>query len=107
LLIDHRLRAAELGQIAGGLFRALQPDQTKAAAKLGEDQDGSNRRALFPAEGERSDPQQVTWSPQVLGGRQSHALALLYQGNLWLVDSLSGEAWQITGDGLTKRLDWK
>jgi hypothetical protein len=91
-------------------LEALQPDQSESSRYqlVVRDRDGSNRRALFPGEGEGGlDPQQVAWSPQVLGGRQSHALAFLYQGNLWLVDSLSGEAWQITGDGLTKRVDWQ
>jgi hypothetical protein len=91
-------------------LEALQPDQSESSRYklVVRDRDGSNRRALFPAEGEGGlDPQQVTWSPQALGGRQSYALAFLYQGNLWLVDSLTGEAWQITGDGLTKRVDWK
>jgi hypothetical protein len=39
---------------------------------------------------------------------QVHALAVLYQGNLWLVDA-GGEFLQrqITGDGLVSRIDWK
>jgi hypothetical protein len=91
-------------------LEALQPDQSESSRYrlVVRDRDGSNRRALFPADGAGGlDPQQVVWSPQVLGGRQANALAFLYQGNVWLVDSLSGEAWQITGDGLTKRVDWK
>jgi resuscitation-promoting factor RpfB len=72
------------------------------------DKDGSNRRALFPVEGAGGlDPQRVVWSPRPLQERGRHALAVIYQNNLWLVDSLTGEAWQITGDGLTSRLDWK
>ena len=91
-------------------LEALQPDQSESSRYrlVVRDRDGSNRRALFPSEGAGGlDPQQVVWSPQALGGRQSYALAYLYKGNLWLVDSLSGEVWQITGDGLTKRVDWK
>jgi hypothetical protein len=37
----------------------------------------------------------------------SLALAVLYEGNIWLVDSLTGESWQITGDGRINRLAWK
>jgi hypothetical protein len=72
------------------------------------DHDGSNRRALFPAEGAGGlEPQRLLWSPQPLQGGNAHALAVVYQNNLWLVASETGEAWQITGDGLTSRLDWK
>lgn len=72
------------------------------------DRDGSNRRVLFPIEGAGGlEPQRVVWSPQPLQGKSGYALAIIYQDNLWLVDSLTGEAWQITGDGLTSRVDWK
>lgn len=33
--------------------------------------------------------------------------AVTYQGNLWLVDSGNGKSYQVTGDGLIARLDWK
>jgi hypothetical protein len=31
----------------------------------------------------------------------------VYQGNLWLVDSGNNQAYQVTGDGLVTRIDWK
>jgi hypothetical protein len=77
------------------------------------DRDGSNRRELFPPAGAPGlDPQKVVWSPlpfdQENGTDNSgFAIALVYQNNLWLVDSTTGEGWQLTGDGLTNRLDWK
>ena len=72
------------------------------------DRDGSNRRALFPAEGASGlDPQRVAWSPQALDDRTGYSLAVIYQNNLWLVDATTGEAWQITGDGLISRIDWR
>lgn len=72
------------------------------------DRDGSNKRLLFPTEGaEGLEPQEVTWSPSVFSNTKSHAVALLYENNLWIVDSTTGEAWQITGDGLTSNIDWK
>lgn len=71
------------------------------------DRDGSNRRLLFPEEGAGIEPQLVVWSPEPLDGRAGYALAVLYQDNLWLVDSVSGAAWQITGDGLTSRVVWR
>lgn len=72
------------------------------------DRDGSNRRALFPAEGEPGlEPQQVTWSPGISAGAAGYWLAFLYNGNLFLVDSASGQSFQLTGDGLIDRLDWR
>ncbi len=78
------------------------------------DRDGSNRRVLFPAEGASGlDPQQPLWSPQPAGGNdldpsgQGYWITVIYQGNLWLVQSKTGEIRQLTGDGLIDRMDWK
>lgn len=74
------------------------------------DRDGSNRRQLFPpAEAQGLEPQRDwgVWSPQVIDDAQGYVLAVLYQGNIWLVNSESGEAWQITGDGRINRVDWR
>jgi hypothetical protein len=66
------------------------------------DRDGSNRRVLFPAPGEPGlDPQQVTWSPDA--GR----LALIYQGDLWVVEVSTGVGHRLTGDGQASAIDWK
>jgi hypothetical protein len=73
------------------------------------DRDGSNLRTLFPdQEATGLDPQRYwgAWSPDILPESGHYALAVLYQGNLWLVDTLSGEAQQITSDGLTNRILW-
>jgi hypothetical protein len=48
----------------------------------------------------------VVWSPHPFTNG-SLWLAVIYQGNLWLVDSANGDAQQITGDGLISRIDWK
>jgi len=72
------------------------------------DRDGSNRRPVFPpADAPGLDPQVPAWAPLPLEGQSGDFLALVYQGNLWLVDSGSGQAFQITGDGLISLLDWK
>ena len=72
------------------------------------DRDGSNRRTLFPAEDKPGlEPQQVAWSPEVIRDRNSYSIAVLYQGNLWLVDSSTDEATQVTGDGLISRISWR
>jgi hypothetical protein len=72
------------------------------------DRDGSNRQALFPPEGEPGlDAQSVAWSPAPLAVEGSYALAVVYQGNLWLVETGSGKIHQVTGDGLVSRVVWK
>jgi hypothetical protein len=71
------------------------------------DRDGSNRQRLFPAQGLTGlDPQTPVWAPEAIPA-EGDFLAVLYQGNLWLVDIGSGQTQQITGDGLTSRIDWK
>jgi hypothetical protein len=52
------------------------------------------------------DPQTPVWAPEANPG-EGDFLAILYQGNLWLVDIGSGQTQQITGDGLTDKIDWK
>ncbi len=72
------------------------------------DRDGSNKQALFPEEGVPGlTPQEVRWSPGPLDESDRWALALTYQGNLYLVLVPSGETVQLTGDGLVTALDWR
>jgi resuscitation-promoting factor RpfB len=72
------------------------------------DRDGSNRRTLFPAnDAPGLEPQTLAWAPDVIEGQSGDFVALVYQGNLWLVDSGNGQAYQVTGDGLVTRIDWK
>lgn len=72
------------------------------------DRDGSNRKLIFPPEGAQGlNPQVPTWSPEPIPGQAGDFLAIVFQGNLWLIDSASKESHQITGDGLITRLDWE
>jgi len=72
------------------------------------DRDGSNRREIFPApDSPGLQPQQVVWAPEPLTGQIGDFIALIYQSNLWLIDSGNGQAFQVTGDGLIIRIDWK
>jgi resuscitation-promoting factor RpfB len=74
------------------------------------DRDGSNRRIIFPPEGAPGLTPQArwgAWSPEPLADTGSLAIALIYQDNLWVVDSAAGNARQITGDDLITRVDWK
>lgn len=84
--------------------------QTSRYRVVAMDRDGSNRRTLFPGEESAGlEPQQFwgAWSSGPLPGSSSLALAVIYQGNLWLVDAQTGEATQVTGDGLTTRAVWR
>jgi hypothetical protein len=74
------------------------------------DRDGSNRRSLFPTEESIGLEPQLNWgawSPAPMESNGNYAIAVLHQGNLWLVDTINGEAIQVTGDGLTTRLIWR
>lgn len=72
------------------------------------DRDGSNRRELFPrADLPGLDPQRPVWAPDVAAEQESRWLALVYQGNLWLVGSATGQAVQVTTDGLVSAVDWR
>lgn len=72
------------------------------------DRDGSNSKALFPpADTGGIEPQFLVWSPAPLDGQTGDFIALVYQGNLWLIDSGSGASYQVTGDGLINSIDWK
>lgn len=65
------------------------------------DRDGSNAQAIFPDAGLPGLlPQTVSWSPD---GRQ---IALIYQGNLWIVDVESGRSQQLTADSATMEPQW-
>ncbi len=72
------------------------------------DRDASNRHVLFPPDGAPGmDPRPVLWAPESNGEIGQYWIALIYQGNIWLVDSLTGESHQLSGDGLIDRLDWR
>ena len=72
------------------------------------DRDGSNRRIIFPAiDAPGLEPQTPAWAPDPIDGQAGDFLAVIYQGNLWLVDSGNSQAYQVTGDGLVTRIDWK
>jgi hypothetical protein len=65
------------------------------------DRDGSNLRALFPPEGEPGlEPHPPAWSP---GADQ---IAVLYRGDLWVVDVETGIGQPLTSDGQTVTFDW-
>ncbi len=89
------------------LLQAMAPleSETSGYRLMVMDRDGSNLRTLFPATGQpgiaQDELQVPAWSPD--GSR----LAVVYRGDLWIVDAQSGAGEQLTGDGLTRAVDWK
>ena len=72
------------------------------------DRDGSNKKILFPPSDLNGiEPQTPVWAPGKIDGQVNDFIAVIYQGNLWLIDSGSSEAYQVTGDGLLSKIDWK
>ncbi len=91
-------------------LQALQPEQSETGAYqlFTIDRNGSNRNALFPPAGESGlSPQRVAWSPASLGEGGNLAVGLVYNGNIWIIDGVTGAARQVTADGLVTRLDWR
>jgi hypothetical protein len=69
------------------------------------DRDGSNARVVFPGldrPGFRSpDPEDgIAWSPT------ARQIAVIYQGNLWIIEVKTGQSYQITSDGQASRPRW-
>ncbi len=72
------------------------------------DRDGSNKKMIFPpSDSNGVEPQLPIWAPAAIDGQVNTFIAIIYQGNLWLVDSGNSEAYQVTGDGLLSKMDWK
>jgi len=91
-------------------LQAIFPEQSETSRYrvVVMDRDGSNRRTVFPAnDAPGIEPQTPEWAPKSISGQSGDFIAVIYQGNLWLVDSGNSQAYQVTGDGLVTRIDWK
>lgn len=91
-------------------LQAIFPEQSETSRYrvVVMDRDGSNQRTIFPAnDAPGLQPQAPVWAPDQIEGQSGDFIALVYQGNLWLVDSGNGQPFQVTGDGLVTRVDWK
>lgn len=91
-------------------LQAIFPEQSETSRYriVVMDRDGSNRRTIFPAnDAPGLEPQTPEWAPEAIAGQSGDFIAVIYQGNLWLVDSGNSQAYQVTGDGLVTRIDWK
>ncbi len=108
--VDAQGNAVEQMQFSIAYLQAIFPAQSETSGyRLSVvDRDGSNPTSLFPSEGANGlEPQQVAWAPANQGSDGGQSIAAIYNGNLWIIDSASGVAKQITGDGLTNRIDWR
>lgn len=91
-------------------LQALAPTQsgTSGYRLVVMDRDGSNHRVLFPDLGSPGlPPQTPVWAPAPISYEEGDFVAVIYQGNLWLIDVATGEGHQVTGDGLIQKIDWK
>jgi hypothetical protein len=91
-------------------LQAIFPDQSDSSRYklVTMDHDGSNRSVLFPPEGSAGlAPQTPIWAPNSSTDEKETYLGFIYQGNIWLIETVSGKTNQITGDGLVSKLDWK
>lgn len=91
-------------------LQALRPEQSETSDyRLNVmDRDGSNLKALFPSQEDTGlAPQHVAWSPASLDDDGNFGIVLVYNGNIWIIDAGTGEAQQVTGDGLSTRVDWR
>lgn len=70
--------------------------------------DATNLRVLFPSKGQSGLEPRIppVWAPHSLEGG-ANFIGVIYEGNLWIVDALSGQSQQVTGDGSTSQIDWK
>ena len=88
-------------------LQAIFPDQSDTSRYRISvmDQDASNQVTIFPAEGSPGlNPQSIYWTPDFQNGA---FIAIIYEGNLWLVDVQTQEGFQITGNGLISRIHWR
>lgn len=95
------------GSYSLAFLQAIFPDQsdTSRYRLTVMDQDGSNKETIFPGEGSPGiNPQTIYWTPDFQFGS---FLAIIYEGNVWMVDVQTKEQFQITGSGLITRLNWR
>jgi len=73
------------------------------------DRDGSNQHLVFPATDKLGlQPLQGwgAWSPEEFEIGTGYPLAVIYEGNIWILNPGTGDFWQVTGDGRVQGLDW-
>lgn len=99
MTVENRFSVAYLG--------AILPDQSQNSRYnlMIMDRDGSNQQKYYPVEGIQGlSPQMLHWSPL---WPEDHLLAAIAQGNLILLDTISGSIKQVTGDNSISKINWK
>jgi hypothetical protein len=73
------------------------------------DRDGSNQEVVFPPQdqaGLQPSSGWGAWSPNPSPESGVYPMAVIYEGDIWILESETGFAWQVTGDGRVHGLDW-
>ena len=73
------------------------------------DRDGSNQEVIFPPPdraGLEPSSGWGAWSPDPNLDSGFYPLAVIYEGDIWILEPETGFAWQVTGDGRVQSLDW-
>jgi hypothetical protein len=73
------------------------------------DRDGSNQEVIFPPldrSGLEPSSSWGAWSPKPELDSGYYPLAVIYEGDIWILEPETGFAWQVTGDGRVQGLDW-
>ncbi len=69
------------------------------------DRDGSNKVTLFPPRGQ-DEMRPTTFNGQFLWSPDGMHIAIINQGDIWLVDTATGLAQQLTNDGEVSIIRW-
>ncbi len=97
----------EKGNYQVAYLSAILPDQSETSRYnlYIMDRDGSNRKKIYPGEGQQGlDPQSVYWSPAL---SDTIRVAFIAQGNLMLAEPSTGMIRPITGDGSISKINWR
>ncbi len=73
------------------------------------DRDGSNQYLIFPVQdkpGLQPSKDWGAWSPEEFDEGSGYPLAVIYEGNIWILNPETGDFWQVTGDSSVQGLDW-
>jgi len=112
LASSRRSSALTEGEYRVAYLQAVFPrqsDSSKYRVRV-MDRDGSNQRTVFPAQeapGLEPNRHWGVWAPGSVEKGSQHLLAVLYEGNIHVVNPDTGESWPVTGDGRVQRMDWK
>ena len=94
--------ALEGDRVAFGHARTPYASQTSGYDLCVMDRDGSDRRSLFPP------PEEIGLEyPEFAWGPEGDRLIVVYQGNLYVIDTPSGEVHQLTDEGGATAVRWR